>query len=365
MPLQIGIVGLPNVGKSTLFNALTRSHAAESANYPFCTIDPNVGIVEVPDDRLEKLAQVYGSEKIIPTAIEFVDIAGLVKGASTGEGLGNKFLANIRETDAICEVVRDFENADIQHVSATPDPQSDIEIIETELILADLGTIEKKLGELEKKARADKKLVPAVELLQAIKSALSTGRPANSVELPDDLDLRKAVRDCHLLTSKPFIYAVNVAEAAVATFDPAAWRAKVGLPDSALVVPVSAKLESELIDLNAAEAAEFLTDLNLKESSLNGLIRAAYETLKLITFFTAGPKETHAWTVAKDSKAPQAAGVIHTDFETGFIRSETVNWEKLVEAGSEAAAKEKGWIRSEGKEYVTQDGDVCHFRFNN
>ncbi len=364
MPLTIGIVGLPNVGKSTLFNALTKSHAAESANYPFCTIDPNVGVVEVPDSRLSKLAKVYNSVKIIPTTIEFVDIAGLVKGASTGEGLGNKFLANIRETDAICEVVRDFEDSDIQHVSETPDPASDIETIETELILADLATVERRLGELEKKARTgDKAAVRTRDLIAEIKTALEAGQPASTVAIPEDD--HAAIRELHLLTTKPFVYAVNVAEDAVSGFNTTEWKAKVGLPTSAEVVPVSAKLESELIDLSPAEAAEFLTDLGLTESSLNGLIRAAYATLDLITFFTAGPQETRAWTTKRNSLAPEAAGVIHTDFETGFIRAETIDCTQLVEAGSEAAAKEKGWLRSEGKEYAVQDGDVCHFRFNN
>ncbi len=364
MPLQIGIVGLPNVGKSTLFNALTKSHAAESANYPFCTIDPNVGVVEVPDERLNQLAKIYNSAKIIPTTIEFVDIAGLVQGASTGEGLGNKFLANIRETDAICEVVRDFEDADIQHVSDTPDPASDIETIETELILADLTTVEKRLRELEKKARTgDKVAVRARDLVAEIKTALEQGQPANTVAIAEDD--RATVRDLHLLTTKPFVYAVNVAEDAVSKFSAQEWKTKAGLPATAQVVPVSAKLESELIDLSPAEAAEFLTDLGLTESSLNSLIRAAYATLHLLTFFTAGPQETRAWTVRTGSLAPQAAGVIHTDFETGFIRAETIDCTQLVETGNEAAAKEKGWLRSEGKEYVIQDGDVCNFRFNN
>lgn len=365
MPLSIGIVGLPNVGKSTLFNALTKSHAAQAANYPFCTIDPNVGVVEVPDERLAKLAGVYGSEKIIPTTIEFVDIAGLVKGAADGEGLGNKFLSHIREVDAIAEVVRDFVNDDIQHVAGTPNPRDDISTIETELILADFSTIEKKHADLERRTKSgDKKIIRAAEITGAIKKTLAEGRPAREAGEWSDPEDRLIVRDLQLLTSKPLIYAVNVADDALATFDAAAWKVKVGLPESASVVPVSAKIESELIDLAPEEAAVFLAEMGLTESSLNRLIREAYSTLNLITYFTAGPKETRAWTIIRGTKAPGAAGVIHTDFERGFIRSETIHWDKLVEAGSEAAAKEKGWIRSEGKEYVVIDGDTCHFRFN-
>lgn len=364
--LQIGIVGLPNVGKSTLFNALTKSHAAQAANYPFCTIDPNVGVVEVPDERLAKLATLYGSEKIIPTAIEFVDIAGLVAGASAGEGLGNKFLAHIREVDAICHVVRDFVNDDIQHVSGGPNPANDIGVIETELILADLATAEKKLADYERKAKGgDKKMVQARDLVAKIHAALSDNKPASTIEIPHDEDDHATVRELHLLTAKPMLYAVNVAEDALATFDVAAFRAKAGLPADANVVPVSAKIESELIDLSDDEASIFLNEMGLKESSLNRLIREAYTALHLITYFTAGPKETRAWTITRGTKAPGAAGVIHTDFEKGFIRAETVAWEKLVEAGSEATAREHGWIRLEGKEYEVKDGDTCHFRFNN
>jgi hypothetical protein len=364
LALKIGIVGLPNVGKSTLFNALTKSHAAQAANYPFCTIDPNIGIVEVPDERISQLSKLYTSQKIIPTAIEFVDIAGLVAGASKGEGLGNKFLAHIREVDAIAHVVRDFVNPDIQHVSANPDAASDIETIETELILADLAAVEKHLGNAEKQTKSgDKKAIRAVEIIKQIKEALENEKPAISVEITDP-DEKKIVSDMQLLTSKPMVYAVNVAEKDLASFDTEAFRKKTNLSSEANIVGVSAQIESELVGLSEEETEIFLTDLGLKESSLNALIREAYKALGLITFLTAGEKEVRAWTINIGDKAPQAAGKIHTDFEKGFIRAEIIPWQKLVEAGSEAAAREKGWLRSEGKEYVMQDGDVCEFRFN-
>jgi hypothetical protein len=364
LALKIGIVGLPNVGKSTLFNALTKSHAAQAANYPFCTIDPNIGIVEIPDERIEKLSQLYTSQKIIPTAIEFVDIAGLVAGASKGEGLGNKFLSHVREVDAIAHVVRDFVNPDIQHVSATPDAASDVETIETELILSDLGVIEKHLANAERKSKSgDKQALREIEIIKKIKTALENEKPAISVEITD-IDEKKFVRDLQLLTSKPMIYAVNVAEGDLANFDVEAFRKKVNLSPEANIVGVSAQIESELVGLDAEEAGIFLADLGLKESSLNMLIREAYAALGLITFLTAGEKEVRAWTINIGDKAPQAAGVIHTDFEKGFIRAEIIPWGKLVEAGSEAAAREKGWLRSEGKEYIMQDGDVCEFKFN-
>lgn len=365
MSLQIGIVGLPNVGKSTLFNALTKSHSAEAANYPFCTINPNVGIVEVPDPRLKELGKIYDSKKIIPTAIEFVDIAGLVKGASKGEGLGNQFLANIRECDAIVQVVRDFSDSNIQHVSAEPDPASDIETIETELILADLNTVEKKFSEYEKKSRTgDKKMLRALELIGEIKTALENEKPAISVEVPADPEDQATVRELHLLTSKPMLYAVNVAEKELVNFDTDTFRKEAGLSENTKIIPVSAKAEAELGELSDEDAVEFLTDLGLKESSLNRLIHEAYSALNLITFLTAGPQETRAWTVRNGALAPEAAGVIHTDFQTGFIRAEIIKYEKLIEAGSETSAKEKGWIGVEGKEYEIKDGDICHFRFN-
>ncbi len=364
MALKIGIIGLPNVGKSTLFNALTKSCAAEAANYPFCTIDPNIGIVEVPDERIEKLSEISHSKKKIPAAIEFVDIAGLVKGASKGEGLGNKFLAHIREVDAIAQVVRDFINPDIQHVSGEPDPADDIEIIETELILADLQTLEKRGADFEKKAKSgDKEAKLAVGVVAKLKEALENEKLAQSVEAEDEDEL-KIIKELQLLTSKPLLYAVNVSEEALSDFDAAAFRAKANLSAEAKVIPISAKVESELVELDEEEAKLFLSDLGLEESSLNRLIREAYEALDLITFLTSGEQETRAWQVARNSTAPQAAGKIHTDFEKGFIRADVVNWEKLVEASSEANAREKGWIRSEGKEYIVQDGDVCVFKFN-
>lgn len=364
MALKIGIVGLPNVGKSTLFNALTKSHAAEAANYPFCTIDPNVGIVEIPDERVDTLAELSKSAKKIPTAIEFVDIAGLVKGASKGEGLGNQFLSHIREVDAIAQVVRDFVNPDIQHVAAEPDAAEDIEVIETELILADLQTLEKRGADFEKKARGgDKEAKLAAELVSKLREALEQEKPARSVVVEDEEE-QKILKELQLLTSKPLLYAINVSEEALKNFDAQAFRQKANLGENEKVIPISAKVESELVELDAEEANIFLADLGLEESSLNRLIREAYAALDLITFFTSGEKETRAWTIQRDSKAPQAAGRIHTDFEKGFIRADVVAYEKLVEAGSEAAARDKGWIRSEGKDYVVQDGDVCVFKFN-
>ncbi|MFH0834086.1 MAG: redox-regulated ATPase YchF [Patescibacteria group bacterium] len=364
MALKIGIVGLPNVGKSTLFNALTRSHAAAAENYPFCTIDPNIGIVEVPDERVDKLAQFSQSKKKIPTAIEFVDIAGLVKGASEGEGLGNKFLAHIREVDAIVEVVRDFVNPDIQHVSNEPDATEDIEVIETELILADLATLAKRGSDFEKRARAgEKDAKTAAGLIARLRENLEAEKPARSVEIENE-DEAKILRELQLLTAKPLIYGVNVDEKSLANFDVANFRAKTKLPADAKIVPISAKIESELVELSDEEAAIFLTDLGLQESSLNRLIREAYSLLNLITFFTSGEKETRAWTIEKGLTAPNAAGKIHTDFERGFIKADVIATEKLLEAGSEAAARDRGWIRSEGKTYLVQDGDVCVFKFN-
>lgn len=364
MALKIGIIGLPNVGKSTLFNALTKSHSAEAANYPFCTIDPNIGIVEIPDPRVEKLAEISKSAKKIPAAIEFVDIAGLVKGASEGEGLGNKFLAHIREVDAIVEVVRNFVNPDIQHVSAEPDPAEDVETIGTELILADLQTLEKRGADFEKRTRGNEKEAKiAAGLIARIHQNLEAEKPARSVEIEGEEEA-KIFRELQLLTAKPLIFAANVDEKSLRNFDAVEFRQRTNLSANEKVIPISAKIESELAELDETEARIFLADLGLAESSLNRLIREAYEILNLITFFTSGEKETRAWQLRKNSTAPEAAGKIHTDFEKGFIRADVVACEKLIEAGSEAAARERGWIRSEGKNYEVKDGDVCVFKFN-
>jgi hypothetical protein len=361
--LRAGIVGLPNVGKSTLFNALVANAKAQAANFPFCTIEPNVGVVAVPDERLQVLAKISSSAEIVPTRVEFVDIAGLVKGASQGEGLGNQFLANIREVDAIVHVVRCFDDDDIIHVSGSVDPARDIEIINLELALADLGQIEKRIDRARKQARGNKELQVEVDALEKLTAVLNEGKPARQVDLTEDEEA--AVKALGLLTRKPIIYATNVSEDDLATGN--AWVEEVRViaaAENAQVVIISAQVESELVDIPEADRADFLESLGVTEGGLKSLIRATYELLGLRTYFTTGPKETRAWTIHAGMLAPQAAGVIHTDFERGFIRAETVAYKDLTTTGSMGAAKEKGLVRSEGKEYTVQEGDVLLFRFN-
>ncbi|MDB5453992.1 MAG: redox-regulated ATPase YchF [Caulobacteraceae bacterium] len=364
MALKVAIVGLPNVGKSTLFNALTQTAAAQAANYPFCTIEPNVGDVAVPEPRLDKLAQVAGSKEIIPARINFVDVAGLVRGASKGEGLGNQFLANIRDCDAVAFVSRCFVNDDITHVEGRIDPIDDLEIIETELMLADLESLEKRVVNVEKKAKGgDKESAQTLRLIRLALDQLSAGRPARAADVPRDDD--KAWRMLQLLTSKPTLYVANVEEAAADKGNAlSALVAERAAKDRAETVIISAQIESEIALLNADERAEFLETLGLSEPGLNRLIRQAYHLLGLQTYFTAGPKEARAWTIPVGATAPQAAGVIHTDFEKGFIRAETIAFDDYVRLNGEAGAKEAGKMRAEGKEYVVHDGDVMNFRFN-
>jgi len=363
MGFKCGIVGLPNVGKSTLFNALTQTAAAQAANYPFCTIEPNVGEIAVPDARLEKLAVLAKSAEIIPTRISFVDIAGLVRGASKGEGLGNQFLANIREVDAIIHVVRCFEDADVTHVEGKIDPIADIDTIETELMLADLESLEKRVDALEKKAKGnDKEAKETLGLVNRGLALLREGKPARLIERKPEEE--KLFHSLGLLTSAPVLYACNVEEASAATGN--AFSRKVearAKEEGALSVVISAKIESEIAMLPSDERADYLAAVGLKETGLDRLVQAGYALLHLVTYFTAGPKEARAWTITEGTKAPQAAGVIHTDFEKGFIRAETISYDDYIANNGETGAKEAGKMRLEGKDYVVADGDVMHFRF--
>ncbi|MEQ8969047.1 MAG: redox-regulated ATPase YchF [Coleofasciculus sp. C1-SOL-03] len=361
--LRAGIVGLPNVGKSTLFNALVANAKADAANFPFCTIEPNVGVVAVPDERLSVLAKISTSLAIVPTRIEFVDIAGLVKGASKGEGLGNQFLANIREVDAIVHVVRCFDDENIIHVSGSVDPVRDIDVINLELALADLAQVERRMERTRKQARTSKEAQLELEALEKLSAGLNEGKSARNISLT--ADEAEAVKPLGLLSAKPIIYAANVSEDDLASGNEWVEQVRqVATSEAAEVVVVSAQVESELIELPEEERGDFLESLGVEEGGLKSLIRATYNLLGLRTFLTTGPKETRAWTITAGMKAPQAAGTIHTDFERGFIRAETIAYDDLVTSGSMNAAKDKGLVRAEGKEYVVQEGDVMLFRFN-
>lgn len=362
MSLKIAIVGLPNVGKSTLFNALTRTKSANAANYPFCTIDPNVGIVEVPDHRLKELAKTSGSEKILPAVVEFVDIAGLVKGASEGEGLGNKFLSHIRECDAIGHVVRIFDDPNITHVHGGIDPKFDREVVESELLLCDIQTLSNRASKANSDAKSgDKDKKTYADLLNRVLSGLQEGTLAINIGLSDEE--KAALNDLHLLTMKPNLYIINVPESELSDANVSKYAEILGVKDQEKIIPICAKLEEELGQLNEAEVDDYLKSLDIKETGLNHLIRSAYSTLGLMTYFTSGPKECRAWTIKKGTLAPQAAGVIHTDFEKGFVKAEVIFWEDFVKYNGEVGAREHGKMGLEGKDYVVRDGDVMHFKF--
>lgn len=360
--MQVGIVGLPNVGKSTLFNALTKSYAAEAANFPFCTIEPNTGIVNVNDERLEQIRKVVNGAKIIPANVEFVDIAGLVEGASRGEGLGNKFLSHIRNVDAVLQVVRAFDDSNVHHVNGSVDPKRDIEIINLELIFADIETLTKRIGDNEKKVRSgDKEAKNRAEIYARLKEHLESGKIASLMEMTDDE--KKAIYDLHLLTAKPFIYAVNVAEDKLQTPE-VELREMIGVHDAKIpVLPISAKIEMDMISLDDEEKKFFLEEMGLHHNPMDAIIKTCYDLLGLQYYFTAGEVEVRAWTIQKGWTAPEAAGVIHTDFQKKFIKADTVNWKDLVELGGWAGAREAGKVRMEGKEYIVQDGDIMLFKF--